>query len=125
MCKDVSLNFTRKMWMCDSHRGINYAVKYSNTYVYNFENLNHMLCDVLFIFQISIPMSVEFEELAKLRDNPSDEQASKYSFIYYYQKYCISLDMFEQLSIHIKLVTDLESRKTSSFVTATCSGITE
>jgi hypothetical protein len=30
------------------------------------------------IFQISIPMSVEFEELAKLRDNPSDEQASKY-----------------------------------------------
>jgi hypothetical protein len=30
------------------------------------------------VFQISIPMSVEFEELAKLRDNPSDEQASKY-----------------------------------------------
>ena len=35
-------------------------------------------CDIFVVFQISIPMSVEFEELAKLRDNPSDEQASKY-----------------------------------------------
>jgi hypothetical protein len=29
-------------------------------------------------------MSVEFEELAKLRDNPSDEQASRYFYIYCY-----------------------------------------
>jgi hypothetical protein len=48
------------------------------------ENLDLRLCDELFIFQISIPMSVEFEELAKLRDNPSDEQASKYLYIYCY-----------------------------------------
>ncbi|GFG37607.1 hypothetical protein Cfor_12689 [Coptotermes formosanus] len=30
--------------------------------------------------EISIPMSVEFEELAKLRDNPSDEQANMVEF---------------------------------------------
>jgi hypothetical protein len=48
----------------------------------DFENLNLRLCNELFIFQISIPMSIEFEELAKLRDNPSDEQASKYFYIY-------------------------------------------
>jgi hypothetical protein len=35
-----------------------------------------------FVFQISVPMSVEFEELAKLRDNPSDEQASKYYVLF-------------------------------------------
>jgi hypothetical protein len=45
----------------------------------DFELVNFRSCNILFIFQISIPMSVEFEELAKLRDNPSDEQASKYS----------------------------------------------
>lgn len=30
-------------------------------------------CLIIFQFQITVPMSVEFEELAKLRDNPSDE----------------------------------------------------
>ena len=46
--------------------------------IYDFEVSNVRSCDIFFVFQISIPMSVEFEELAKLRDNPSDEQASKY-----------------------------------------------
>lgn len=46
--------------------------------LYDFEVSDHRSCDIFVIFQISIPMSVEFEELAKLRDNPSDEQASKY-----------------------------------------------
>jgi hypothetical protein len=60
------------------------------------ENLNLRLYDELLIFQISIPMSVEFEELAKLRDNPSDEQASKYFYFYccpvvYYPKLLIPL----------------------------------
>jgi len=46
--------------------------------LYDFEVSDLKSCDILVVFQISIPMSVEFEELAKLRDNPSDEQASKY-----------------------------------------------
>jgi len=47
-------------------------------HLYDFEVSNLKSYDIFFVFQISIPMSVEFEELAKLRDNPSDEQASKY-----------------------------------------------
>jgi hypothetical protein len=46
--------------------------------LYDFEVSIFKSCDMFVVFQISIPMSVEFEELAKLRDNPSDEQASKY-----------------------------------------------
>jgi hypothetical protein len=46
--------------------------------LYDFEVSYLRSCDIFVVFQISIPMSVEFEELAKLRDNPSDEQASKY-----------------------------------------------
>jgi len=46
--------------------------------LYDFEVSLLKSCDMFIVFQISIPMSVEFEELAKLRDNPSDEQASKY-----------------------------------------------
>ena len=46
--------------------------------LYDFEGSYLRSCAILVVFQISIPMSVEFEELAKLRDNPSDEQASKY-----------------------------------------------
>jgi hypothetical protein len=68
-----------------SYRGIVFKfhteMKYLNktmVQLYDFEVSNLRSCDILFVFQISIPMSVEFEELAKLRDNPSDEQASKY-----------------------------------------------
>lgn len=34
---------------------------------------------VLFFFQINVPMSVEFEELAKFRENPSEETQGLYA----------------------------------------------
>lgn len=32
----------------------------------------------MLVLQISVPMSVEFDELAKARENPTEEMASKY-----------------------------------------------
>lgn len=36
------------------------------------------------IFQVSVPMSVEFDELNKLRENPTEEMSSKYYFVLSY-----------------------------------------
>lgn len=40
--------------------------------------IHHSSDLLLLMLQICVPMSVEFEELAKMRENPTEEYASEY-----------------------------------------------
>lgn len=37
----------------------------------------------IFVLQISVPMSVEFDEIAKARENPTEELASKFLKLFF------------------------------------------
>lgn len=50
-------------------------------------------------FQISVPMSVEFDELAKARENPTEEMASKYLLWQRLQSQAILFELDDQPSI--------------------------